>query len=375
MKDLEQAYRTLDLKPGATVKEVIEAREGLRALWNPDRLSDHPRLRSKAIRKTQEINEAYEMLMAHLGRTGLSKASKVSEVSAPVSTDVSPTTAVSHDSLSERPPASLFDQVFPKKGSKGGRQISVWSVVTLVMIVLLVTGYFLTSTRQGESRKSPAAESVPSALPAATQQLGAVSAQPNRKPKGMAGRGIGRAAQKLGPPPLDFVSAILDSTGSARTTPPAPSARREVKKEALPRKRRPEPKASSRPREGGQRPVLVREEISSPGESAETGTKKESLSKEEETRSEEAEKSYRSLLLNSSVARTLVEGGFETLRFVGWKVVQWKAPEVWIDLMANQSNGRAVHFIWSVNVETQTVRPLSEAARNLERGKPPTKDF
>ncbi len=68
MTEIEQAYRTLDLKPGATVKEIVEARDDLLALWDPNRLKSHPRLRSKAAVKIREIHGAYQVLMQHPGQ-------------------------------------------------------------------------------------------------------------------------------------------------------------------------------------------------------------------------------------------------------------------------------------------------------------------
>lgn len=77
----------------------------------------------------------------------------------------------------------------------------------------------------------------------------------------------------------------------------------------------------------------------------------------------------RLLVANSSAASRLVEGGFSTLVFRDWRVVQSTPQEVWIDLIAGwTSGGSDVHFIWSVDRERGTVRPLSQAARNLEAG-------
>ena len=382
MKNLEQAHRTLDLKPGATLKEVIEAREDLLALWDLDRLSDHPRLRSKATEKIREINEAYEVLIERLGRTGLQKSSKAPGPS---------TVVLPHDRPSGRPSVSLFDEFFSEEMSKGSRQIPVWSIVTLVTIAVLAMGYLLRSTEPEKSEQSPempaVAEPLPSVLPAATQE-GVVSAhldtklegdeaenEPGTVPEKSTETGTGTAAQKLGSPLVEAVSARSNSTGFAPTTQPAPSAEKKAGKGASPRRDHSERKAPAKPRPPGQRPLLVRDEAPSPGESAGADIQKESSPEEKESHPEEVEKSYRSLLANSSVAHTLVEGGFETLRFAEWKVVQQEASEIWIDLIANQSNGGTVHFIWSVNVEDGTTRPMSEAARNLERGGPPTKSF
>lgn len=76
---------------------------------------------------------------------------------------------------------------------------------------------------------------------------------------------------------------------------------------------------------------------------------------------------YQQLLQNSSVATRLVTGGISTLSFQTWRVVQQTDTETWIDLIGRwNSSGDEVHFIWSVDRQSGAVRPLSEAARNLE---------
>ncbi len=360
--DLEEAYHTLDLKRGATLKEVIEAREDLLALWNPDRLSSHPRLRSRAGGKIREINEAYDVLMECLGRTGSQKFSKVPEPPVPKPEDAGPTAALPNESASVRSTASLLDEVFSEKRSKSSRQILLWPAVTLVMIALLAIAYFLRPTgpdkSEQSSESSALAKPLPPALPGATQEPGEAGAE----------RVAARAARKLGSPLLEFVSAIPNSIGFEPTLQPPPPARKEVRKVASRKKDHSERKAAAKPRKPDQRPVLARGEVSSPARAEGTDVQEEPSPEEKRRRLEQAEKSYRSLLANSSAARRVVEGGLETLRFTEWKVVQRKASEIWIDLIANQSSGGLVHFIWSVNVEKETIRPLSEAARNLERG-------
>jgi hypothetical protein len=75
------------------------------------------------------------------------------------------------------------------------------------------------------------------------------------------------------------------------------------------------------------------------------------------------------LVANSNTASRLLDGGFSTLVFRDWRVVQSTSQEVWVDLIAGwTSGGTDVHFIWSVDRDTGAVRPLSQAARNLEAG-------
>ena len=76
---------------------------------------------------------------------------------------------------------------------------------------------------------------------------------------------------------------------------------------------------------------------------------------------------YERLLDRSEVAARLAGGGFSTIQFVGWRIVQQNTRETWIDLIGRwTSSGDEVHFIWSVGRDSGEVRALSEAARNLE---------
>lgn len=62
--DPAQAYRMLGLAPGATPEEVKTAYRDLAQVWHPDRFPDNERLREKAVRNQQLINEAYAVLRA-----------------------------------------------------------------------------------------------------------------------------------------------------------------------------------------------------------------------------------------------------------------------------------------------------------------------
>lgn len=52
----------LGLDPGATPEEVKIAYRDLAQVWHPDRFPDNERLREKAVRNQQLINEAYAVL-------------------------------------------------------------------------------------------------------------------------------------------------------------------------------------------------------------------------------------------------------------------------------------------------------------------------
>ncbi len=59
---MEEAYRALDLEPGATPDQVREAYHDLAKIWHPDRFPDNDRLKAKALEQMRVINEAYNRL-------------------------------------------------------------------------------------------------------------------------------------------------------------------------------------------------------------------------------------------------------------------------------------------------------------------------
>jgi hypothetical protein len=67
---LEDAYRTLGLAPGASLKEVQRAYRALVKVWHPDRFTQAPHLQPLALEKIQTINHAYARLrLQQPGRT------------------------------------------------------------------------------------------------------------------------------------------------------------------------------------------------------------------------------------------------------------------------------------------------------------------
>lgn len=86
--DPTQAYGVLGLAPGATPEEVREAYRDHVKAWHPDRFSNDDRMREKAERKLQVLNEAYELLRA-----------------LPVAAPMAPSTATPPDGLRRAPRA------------------------------------------------------------------------------------------------------------------------------------------------------------------------------------------------------------------------------------------------------------------------------
>ena len=64
MVTLEESYRLLDLKPGASDEEVRRAHHDLSRVWHPDRFGHDAELRHKAEEKLKTINQAFETIRA-----------------------------------------------------------------------------------------------------------------------------------------------------------------------------------------------------------------------------------------------------------------------------------------------------------------------
>lgn len=70
MRHLERYYRILEIEPGASADEINQAYKDLAFIWHPDRIPlENERLREKAQRKLQELNEAREKLRSHKNQT------------------------------------------------------------------------------------------------------------------------------------------------------------------------------------------------------------------------------------------------------------------------------------------------------------------
>ena len=358
--DLEQANRILDLKQGATFRQVSEAREDLLALWNPDRLSDHPRLRAKAAIKIKEINQAYEGLMEHLGQDDAPGDRGFDPVPEPT-----PSAGSIADSGQAAPArgdhrASLYEEVFSRRKEEEGRQIPVWPIVGGVLfLVLVIVLYQSWSSEEvaGDPEAAPTEElaseppvTVPVGAPASASAGETAAAIPDTAAEEV--EDVPGEAPQAGPPAERAVVA------PPKTEPPPPAR---APTSTPPASRPTRPQADQSP-ESGQRPALRRESATS--ESTEEETRRE---EEERQQAEKFEQVFRDLLANSAAARKLVDEEFTDLRFARWRVVDQTDSEIWIELVAQKSDGNSVHFTWAINPADGTTRALSAAARSLER--------
>src|SRR5215475_6852 len=62
-----EAYRTLDLQPGADLRSVRQAYRLLVKVWHPDRFANDPKLQAFSDEKLKDINASYEAIVAYLG--------------------------------------------------------------------------------------------------------------------------------------------------------------------------------------------------------------------------------------------------------------------------------------------------------------------
>lgn len=66
--ELQKAYLTLDLSPGASWETINNQHKKLLLKHHPDRHGGNPKAQAEATQRTQRINEAYQRLKKHLGR-------------------------------------------------------------------------------------------------------------------------------------------------------------------------------------------------------------------------------------------------------------------------------------------------------------------
>ncbi len=362
MMELEQATRILELKPGATFRQVSEAREDLRALWNPNRMSDHPRLRAKAARKIEEINQAYAVLMEHLGQGSVPGTRGPDRVPGPTLSARSISDSRQTAPAGGEHRASLYEEVFSRRKQEDQRRIPVWPIVGGGL--LLVLGIVLYQSWGSEQvAVDPAASSTeeipsepPGALPAGEPASASADETPEEIPDTAAPEAV--AAPVEAPEEEPRAERVVAAPPGER--PPATQTA-----SSPPTPRRAAPPQAEQHGGSGQRPALRRQ--GTPAESTGEESEKEKKEEEEKRLAEQFERVFQDLLANSAAARKLVDEEFADLRFDQWNVVDQTDSEIWIELLARQPDGNSVHFTWAINPADGRTRPLSEAARSLER--------
>ncbi len=102
--EINNACRTLELEPGASLSQVEKARREMTTAWHPDRFPSGSELQRKAREQTEAILVAYEVLKRHLtsGETAASTRLGAAEEKSPPKTENAKKTAKSSSTDSGR---------------------------------------------------------------------------------------------------------------------------------------------------------------------------------------------------------------------------------------------------------------------------------
>ena len=80
--DIDKCFKILEVKRGASYKEVRNAYIDLMKVWHPDRFHGEPELREKAEFKVKEINHAHDVLKKYYQTRARQKKSQNTAYSA-----------------------------------------------------------------------------------------------------------------------------------------------------------------------------------------------------------------------------------------------------------------------------------------------------
>lgn len=274
-------------------------------------------------------------------------------------------------------PASLLDDTFSDSRKKTNWKTPIW-IAGLVIIASLLTMFFVGADRPGKGSMGQSAE--PSRNPELLEKLVSEAKDTGEEEKPAAGEPANgskkipgststanRASNESGAPPQDIRRAENRSvaTPPSETTRNSPAARSTevTSPPASASSSNPAGEAASQePERPANMPELIREV---PSEA--TGKADEETNEEVSTGFDRQQKAFDYLENNAPVAGKLIRGGYGNLNYSGWKVIRETDQEIWIDIEATwDTGGPAIHHIWSVDVENDTVKALSQAARNLE---------
>lgn len=82
----------------------------------------------------------------------------------------------------------------------------------------------------------------------------------------------------------------------------------------------------------------------------------------------ESERAHDLLLEKSATVNRLAGNRDPQYQYQEWRLLKSGPPEFWIEFIAlRESDGQQLHLIWAINMESGAVRPLSQAARDLEQ--------
>jgi len=86
----------------------------------------------------------------------------------------------------------------------------------------------------------------------------------------------------------------------------------------------------------------------------------------EPAKTEDDESAFNVLKEQVETVRQIVDGAREDFKFKEWSVLKKEPPVSLIDLLVTRvSDGRDIHLVWEVNLESGSARAMSQAARDL----------
>ncbi len=334
MTDINKAWEKLGLKPGASLREAMEAHRDLSAVWQPDRFADNPRLQRRAAEERAALDDAFATIRAALAAEPSDRREE------PVRAEGPSPAAATEPPVSVRP--SLYEESLADRSS--ARKIPYgWITIGLTLVAMAVSLYMGTGRDSGPARSTPPTTGVSEpALPAAPAEAVTETAPAVSPPGASSGETVQAAPPETPKPP---------PSAQLRQDRPRPAERGELpaRVETAARTAVPPPAAgpftppASPP---AQTPVTA----AAPAADSPAGKAFEVLRGQ-----------------SSLVDRLAAEGRFGNLEFVEWKPVRSQPPEIYIDVVARRE-GQVLHYIWAVDVERKTIRPLSQAARELDTG-------
>jgi len=333
MSDRERAYRVLGLASDAAPEEVEEAYHDLKAVWHPDRFADSPELRSKAEHKQAEVERSYQILR------GVSAETKRSpEGSAVLSTG---------ESAERSRGPSLLDDTLSERMGRTKKRYPVW-IGVFVVVALAVIVNFLTWSPIDVDSEAELSEQERIVADVKAARSNSEEGTDEEEP-------IDRAQEET--PLSPEQSPASERPPVARPEPAIVAA------PATPAPKVVQSSPASRNTGGTAQTAPAGELETKPQETVEP----EVAVEEEPAVSELAERSFQILLAKSDLANQLVEGTLEEYSYKEWKAVERSSTEVYVDLVAETaSQEREVHFVWAVDTEAQSVKPMSQAARDLQ---------
>jgi hypothetical protein len=395
MSEIDKAYRILGLEMGASAQEVEEAYRDLRAVWHPDRFVNDPKLQEKASGKIAELEGAFSTLQELRpgeapprksreepdSRSGQVGNRPVSAANPPERLD----SAGPHGANDRMP--SLFDDAFAERIKKPRRLVLVWPV----LFVLVALGSVISYLRWSPVEVEPAGESGlserlaeglrkrdevnstqtgtvdPSSITRETPQSGIPEeSEPGARPQEPpvpAERAESRQLQSK------VVPSGRTQTQSTQESASRPQAGRS--KETNPATQDIPARAPSAEKmvDSGQRTSSQPVDPETPSEIQSTDEGAVRSAGSDAAKTELAGRAFQILRAKSDMANRLVEGSFPELSYLGWKPIEESSDKVFLDLTAERtSDAVKLHLVWSVDMESNSVKALSQAARDLEAG-------